>query len=280
VTEKVSKPVQFAVYSATGALIALQSAVFALYHPIHLLFALCGALILVGGVLSVAKPHAARLVAAVGIVGLLPLAYELVISLVPEHAKIFTPFEAIVVLCYVGLLAFACFFPCANRFSAPAFLLVLVLLSATYAVTYRTRVSSGEYDRPSLECYRWEPEPADDLVVARSFEDHTEDAELVALLQRAGVRGSVVGTGRGDFSATGNRLIVLARSRPPPDSKLFLPRSGSLLYAFDGSHWHKFPADAPTYPLYASFKDDRNQSMICRTRPDGGEVCFAGLSWR
>lgn len=274
-----TRAVSCVVYSIVGGICALYLTLFALYDPRLLLGTFCGCLILWGGLWSAFGPDRGRVVALAGVLGFLPLCHSFVISLVPEYSRIVSPVEFAIVLCYVALLAFALLFPRPYRFSWFTLLIVAGWMSASYAFTYSTRATGGEYDRPSLECFRWLAEPPDDLIVSSTFGGPAENQELIALLHEAGVRGTVLQTGGGDTNIRKKRLMVLAQSKPPLNSKLFLPKSGSLLYTFDGQKWNKFPPDAATYPLYASFRDDGDRSMICRVRPDGGQTCFAGLSW-
>lgn len=213
-----------------------------------------------------------------GITGLLPLCYFFIVELVPEHNRLNSPLNFAILGACLLLFFFSLFYPRPYRFTWLAFGTVIVAAILIYLLTYKGRLDRGEYDRPSLECFRWDPMPTDDLIVSNVFADRG-DPQLLDLLRNAGIRGTVAQTGRGDAASGRNRLIVLAQAPFPPETKLFFPKRGPLVYAFDGAQWRKFPPDAPTFPLYASFRPDRDCSMICGTRPDGGEVCFACFCW-
>jgi len=256
----------------------LYLSLFALYDPRLLLAVLCAVAIIFGGVWCATKPDRGRVVALGGVMGLLPLCFLWIVDMVPEHNRLNSTLDFAIVGTYLALLGFGLFFPGSYRYSWIAFGLVICSAFATYAFTYTNRVAQGEYDRPTLECFIWDPEPTHDLIIANIFETGGKQ-ELAELLGNAGIRGTVEQSGWGDTASGRNRLIVLAQAPPPPNTKLFFPKQGSLIYAFDGAQWTKFPPDAATFPLYASFKDDVGNSMICGTRPDGGEVCYAGLNW-
>jgi hypothetical protein len=74
-------------------------------------------------------------------------------------------------------------------------------------------------------------------------------------------------------------MIILAQSKPPRESRLFYPRHGLIVYAFDGKAWAKFPRDAETYPLYSTFESSDSDSMLCSDDADGGRACTACLQW-
>lgn len=266
-----------AAFCSVGGLCALYGTFFALYQPIFILGALSGVLMLTGGAVSARNPTTGRQIIVAGLLGLFPLFYDFVISIVPEHARISSPVDLLWIATYLGLVALALFLPRPFRFSPIIFVTLIAAVGSIIAVTYHKRLSEGEYDRPTLECYKWDATFSGDLVLVDYFGSSSQKEELTTLLQNADVHGTVTSLGSGDFSPKGNRLIVVAQTKPPLDSKLFFPKSGSLLYLFDGAAWRKFPPDLPTCSLYASFKAYGAQAMICRTRPDGGEVCFSGF---
>jgi hypothetical protein len=247
-------------------------------HPI-LFVALVAALVVAGaGMVSLVRPQVGRLIAACGLAALLPIWLSWLASIVPEHDIIPSPLAYFAVLGYFGVIGFVSLYPTRSRLSASALVAVVVVGVLTVAMTYRQREQVGEYDRPSIACFRWDPIPSSDLVIARDPLGCIEQ-DVKANLISAGIRGSLSWCG-GSTRNTSQRLLVLAQVRPPEQSRVFYPRHGLVIYAFDGKAWSKIPQGVETYPLYSTFQSSGRDTMICSDDLSGGRACTACLDWQ
>jgi hypothetical protein len=247
-------------------------------HPL-LFVALFSALaVAAGGFVSLMQPGLGRLIAACGLAGLLTNWFPWLISLVPEHNVIPSPLGYSAVVGYLAVVAFASFYPSHSWVGSVAFLLVCIAGVLTAGLTYRQRVQMGEYDRPSIACFRWDSIPTNELVIVRDPLGCIDD-EAKAALASVGLHGSLTWCG-GTTHDSAQRLLVLAQARPPEGSRVFYPRHGLVIYAFDGNTWAKIPADSETYPLYSTFQLSGGDAMICDDDFSGGRTCTACLHWR
>jgi hypothetical protein len=247
-------------------------------HPLLFVALLAAVAVAAGGVVSLARPERGRLVAACGLAGFLVLWFPWLISVVPEHNIIPSPLSYLAVAGYLFVAAFASFYPTRSWPSVSAFVLVVLAGIATLGLSYRQRERMGEYDRPSIACFRWDPRPSDTLVIARDpFGCIDEQAK--STLTTANLHGTLSWCG-GSTRETAQRVLVVAQARPPEDSRIFYPRSGLLVYAFDGKAWTKIPAQAETYALYSTFQSSGSDTMICSDDFSGGRTCTACLQWR
>jgi hypothetical protein len=227
---------------------------------------------------SLVRPQVGRLIASCGLVGLLPIWFSWLASIVPEHNIIPSPLAYFAVLGYLGVIGFVSLYPTRSRLSVSALVALVIAGVLTIAITYRQREHVGEYDRPSIACFRWDPTPSNDLVIARDPLGCIEE-EVKASLISAGIHGSLSWCG-GSTRNTAHRLLVLAQVRPPEESRVFYPRHGLVIYTFDGKAWSKIPPDAETYPLYSTFQPSGSDTMICSDDFSGGRTCTACLQWQ
>jgi hypothetical protein len=189
-------------------------------HPM-LFVALVAALIVAGaGMMSLVRPQVGRLIAACGLVGLLPIWFSWLASIVPEHNIIPSPLAYFAVLGYLGVVGFVSLYPTRSRLSVSAVVAVLIAGVLTVAMTYRHRQQLGEYDRPSVARFRWDPIPSNDLVIARDPLGCIEQ-DVKANLVSAGIHGSLSWSG-GSTRNTAQRLLVLAQVRPSDQSRVFI----------------------------------------------------------
>ena len=279
-----ARPLQAIVYVLVGCafawLIAMRMLLIVWGVPLHpLLFValLAAAAVAGGGVVSLAQPERGRFVAACGLTGLLTIWFPWLISIVPEHNTIPSPLAYLAVIGYALAFAFASFYPTRSWLSVSAFVLILICGIVTLGVTYNYRGRMGEYDRPSIACFRWDPNPSDMLVIARDPLGCI-DEQTKATLAEANLHGSLSWCG-GSTRETAQQLLVFAQTQPPADSRLFYPRHGLVIYAFDGKGWIKIPSKAETYALYSTFQPSGTDVMICSDDFSGGRTCTACLQW-
>src|SRR6266566_1209115 len=236
-------------------------------HPLLFVALLSALAVIVGGILTLQRPQRGRVIAICGLLGMLSIWFPWIISLVPQHNIIQRPLAYLIVVGYLALFAFAVLFPTRSWFGIAALIAVCASGAVTAGATYRQRQQMGEYARPSIACFRWSPSPTNQLEIARD-PFGCVDAKVKDALFHARIYGSLSWTsGRSEGA---NRILVLAQSNPQATSRLFYPRHGLLVYAYDGKAWTKIPADAAIYPLYSSFEPSGADSMICSEDFDGG----------
>jgi hypothetical protein len=280
-----SREIQSAVYLLAGcsltSLIMLRMLLIfygVALHPM-LFVALLAALVVAGaGMVSLVRPQVGRLIAACGLVGLLPVWFSWLASVVPEHNIIPSPLAYFAVLGYLSAIGFVSLYPTRSRLSVLALLAVVMAGVLTVSMTYRHRQQAGEYDRPSVACFHWDPIPSNDLVIARDPLGCIEQ-DVKANLISAGIHGSLSWSG-GSTRNAAQRLLLLAQVRPPEESRVFYPHHGLVIYTFDGKSWSKIPPDAATYPLYSTFQPSGSDTMICNDDFSGGRSCTACLQWQ
>jgi hypothetical protein len=247
-------------------------------HPLLFVALLSALAVAAGGILTIERQERGRLIAACGLAGLLTIWFPLLTSIVPEHNTIPSPLAYLAVIGYALVAAFASFFPTRSWFGASIFVVMVIAGILTLGMTYRQRRQMGEYDRPSIACFRWDPSPSDRLVIVRDplgcIDDHAR-----ATLASANMHGSLSWCGGSTRDAT-QRLLVVAQARPPENSRIFYPRHGLVVYAFDGNSWSKLPPDAETYALFSTFQPSGGDTMICSDEFSGGRTCTACLHWR
>ena len=247
-------------------------------HPL-LFVALLGAFaVAAGGMVSLAQPSRGRLIAACGLAGLLTNWFPWLISIVPEHNIIPSPLAYVPIVAYPVVVAFAAFYPAQSLAGICALLAICGAGALTFTITYRQRIRMGEYDRPSIACFRWDPTPSDTLVIARDPLGCIDDRARATLLS-ANLHGSLYWCG-GSTLETSQRVLVVAQARPPEHSQVFYPRHGLVVYAFDGHDWSKIPRDVETYALYSTFQPSGADTMICSDEFSGSRTCTACLQWR
>jgi hypothetical protein len=245
-------------------------------HPVLFVALLSAITVIAGGVVSFFRPKLGRIIAVSGLLGLLSIWVPWIMSIVPQPRTIPSPLGYVAVLGYLALLAFALFYPTRSRLGVSLFVVVCLCGVVTAGATYEHRRQQGDYARPSIACFRWSAVPASELQVTRDPEGCV-DPEVKSALDRAHIVGRISWTGGSTEGP--NRILVLAQSKPPPDSRLFYPRHGLIVYAFDGKVWTKFPQDAATYPLYSTFETSDSDTMICSDDIDGGRTCTAAFRW-
>lgn len=264
-----------------AALILLRMLLIFYGVPLHpLLFVgLLGAFVVAaGGLVSLAEPSRGRLIAACGLAGLLTNWFPWLVSVVPEHNIIPSQFAYATIVAYLVVVAFAALYPARSLAGNFALLAICVAGALTFTTTYRQRVRMGEYDRPSIACFRWDPVPPDTLVIARDplgcIDDHAR-----ATLLSANLHGSLYWCG-GSTLETSQRVLVFAQARPPEHSQVFYPRHGLVVYAFDGHDWSKIPRDAETYSLYSTLQPSGADTMICSDEFSGSRTCTGCFQWQ
>jgi hypothetical protein len=238
-------------------------------HPL-LLFALlsCGGFI-AAGIVTLSNPIRGRMIAVCALIAVAPLWVVWIIELVPQYSIRFSLLTYALLPIYVVVLAFVLFLPHRLRFSIT--IIVVVCCSAGILAwgTYVKRVQGGEYDRPGVACFRWRTDPANQLVILRDPINWI-DARARHALEQAHIHGTLQWTGSVGEPRLRNRMIVLLQTKPANGTRLYPPRDGVLLYAFDGQRWLKSPGDAPTYPLFLTLEDKEGHTMLYE-QVDGGK---------
>lgn len=277
--------IQFGVYMVAGACFASDMFVSlamwfwgARLHPLLYVGFIASIALMVAGIISLSRPDRSRIIAVFGVVGIGAVMIPRIAYLIPRHNIIISPVNHFALVGYLGLLAFTLFFPQRLRFGIAAFIAICFVGAALGAITYTKRVEAGEYARPGTACFRWYSKPKDDLVITRDPFQLIND-ETRAALGHAGIQGTIEWTSGSWYnSAAASRLLVLARSKPLVDSKLYPAKSGLLIYAFDGERWIKYPKDAQTYSLFLTLETEGSTTMIYQNVGDGKQG-FQAFSW-
>jgi len=234
-------------------------------HPLMFvgLFATIG--LFFAGIVALFSSTIGRIVAVCALAALIPVMVEWVIALVPLPRVILYPENYVVPVLYFVALGVTLFYPRLSRYGLPIFLVLCASAVLLASATYVKRVRDGLYDRPYVACFRWRAEPADQLVV--NDEIGAIDQKTKAILNAAGVHGTLKWhSGSGENTAP-HRMILLFQAKPPEGMKFFFPRTDTVIYAFDGKRLQTLPTNASTYP--ACFKI---QNLKVENEPDAATL--------
>jgi hypothetical protein len=239
-------------------------------HPVEYVALLSSVLLLVAAFVCLFAPVAGRVLATASIVGIGTLYIPASASLVPSPNTIIPPTAYLVILGYFALLAFALFFPRPWHWSVPL-LVSCLLASATFAATtYIHRSQQGDLRFPFVAEFEWTP-TADPLHV-----DYDPDGlikpETRSLLSGHGITGALRWSGSQGNSAESRKVIVICRSRILTPKALPYPKSGTIIYLFDGTEWKTIPEQASVYPAHATLQPDG----MLEQGPEGG----AAFRWQ
>jgi hypothetical protein len=220
-------------------------------------------------------PVAGRILATASIVGIGTLYIPASVSLVPSPNTLILPTSYLVILGYFALFAFALFFPRRWRWSVPLLVSCLLASAAFAATTYLHRLRQGELRFPFFAEFEWTP-TADPLHV-----DYDRDGwitpETKSLLSDHGITGYLRWCGSQGNSAESRKVIVICRSRIPSPKALPYPKSGTIIYVFDGTVWKTIPEQASVYTAHATLQPD---GMLEQVLPGGGAEGAAAFRWQ
>jgi hypothetical protein len=276
--------VQFAVFLGAGLALGYFSWMSMMWGvwgaPIHVVHYLgvFGALGLLGGALvCLANPRRGRIMAVVSLAVMGTFWIPSTASLVPQHNVILSPLAFVVVGLYLGTVAFSLLYPAPWRGSVPA--LVIVLLGATgfAATTAIQRMRMGEFARPSIAYFRWQPSNQGNVEVVRD-PDGWIDSEVRTLLERGGIHGRLEWSGATGGQGDSHHLIIVAAAAPPEPHELPYPREGVILYIFDGTQWRSLPEGAAVYPATATLEPQGSNTFLWQ-RVGGGRHGTTAFIW-
>lgn len=217
-------------------------------HPL-MFVGLFGAIgLFVAGVIALFSPRIGRIVAVCAVVALSPVMIEWIIALVPMPRVILDPENYIMPVLYFGAVASVLFLPQSFRYSLAIFVVLCLSAAVVASATYAKRVRDGLYDRPYVACFRWRAEPANQLVV--TDEIGAIDQKTKAILNAAGIHGTLKWHSGSDENTAPHRMILLFQAKPPEGMKFFFPRAGVVIYAYDGKRLQAYPSNVPTYSSY------------------------------
>ena len=278
-----TRPIQCVVYLLTALVLGyftFMSMMWGVWgapvHPAHYL-ALLGALgLFASALVSLANPPAGRALATVSLAALGTLWIPSGISLVPQHNVVVSPVPFMLVATYFAGFGFTLLYPVRWKWSVPALTLVLGVAVTLIAATAIRRIQGGEYSRPSFAYFRWS-RYGDGLTV-KGDDDGWIDSEVRTLLQRSGIQGVLEWTGSSGERSALHRVILLAQRQPVASYQLHYPRLGTLIYAFDGSEWHRIPGGAATYSSYATIEPEGSSTMLWED-VGGGRQGTTAFAW-
>lgn len=171
------------------------------------------------------------------------------------------------VIYLLAAAGFALFYPRRRAWSLPAFGLCIVLAVGIWAFAYQQRATRGEYARPTFIFLRWIP--AGGALVIDEAGTEWIDVATRALLEQSRIEGQLqlllADGGRENL----RRVIVLLQRPPMVAYRLYHPRQGALVHAFDGAEWRTFPPDVPTYPLFSSLAPTPEGELIFSQTVEG-----------
>jgi len=246
-------------------------------HPLMFmgLFATIG--LFFAAVVSLFSGTIGRIVAVCALAALVPVMVEWIIALVPMPRVILDPENYIVPVLYFGAVANVLFLPLSFRYSVAIFVVLCLSAALVASGTYAKRVRDGLYDRPYVACFRWRAEPADQLVV--NDEIGAIDEKTKAILNRAGIHGTLKWHSESGENTAPHRMILLFQAKPPEGMKFFFPRAGVVIYAYDGKRLQTYPSNVPTYASYF-----RIENLKVENEPDAAtlfdETNIVGSAWQ
>jgi len=244
-------------------------------HPIQFIALYSSMLLPVAGLVCVFAPVAGRRIATVSILGIGILYIPASASLVPSANAIVSPVSYFLVFVYFALLAFALFYPRRWRWSIATFA-VCFLTGVTFAATtYFHRVQEGEVQFPAMAYYEW-VQSKDTLNVERDDFGWITPEAFKSLTEH-GVTGILRWNGSSGDSSIERKIVVICSSRIPEPKKLPHPKSGTIIYIFDGTAWKTIPDHADVYPTFATLQTDGELEQVL---PSGGTQGGSAFSWR
>ncbi len=244
----------------------------------HVGFLLSLTLIAAGVTSIFGNPRSSRFVAGCALGGLTPIWLSWVISLLPQHNTIPSPLAYVASAVYIVTLVVVLFYPRRIRFAVGLIVAICTLGCASAIAAYVKRASSGEYNRPEIGCFRWYPDKEKALLITRDTEKWI-DKQAKEMLESAGIHGRVEQTGGWGAAGSPTRVILLVQRRPPTPVRLYYPRKGTLVYAFDGVAWRKVPADASTYPTFFTLENQNGYTMLYEQLSDGSRQGTQAFTW-
>jgi len=239
--------------------------------------ALAGVLLLLcAGLVSLFAQRPGRNIALIAITALGAWWIPVTQSIVPGHDLVRGTafFSFLIVAVYFATVAFTLFYPTRLKWSVAAFALVLgagALIPSSVAIE---RSRAGEFEWPAFDSYRWTA-TNEELDVSEDSIRGFPAAEL-RMLRNGGLRGRLKFEGSIGRPDAAHRVIVLMQRQVPAPQRLYFPKSGTLVYAFDGSTWRAFPADAPPYPSYAEVEPT---GMLWQQSAGGGTTGYHLMSF-
>jgi hypothetical protein len=238
-------------------------------HPVLLSALLSAILFVIAAATTEANPQRARIIAVFACLAASPLWIVWIIGVVPAHDVVFAlPIPHLLVVAYLILLGFVLFWPKHFRFSIVLFTLVFCAGVVVAWQTYTKRVASGEYDQPGVASFRWTPDMSGRVVLTRDSNNWI-DQRVLAVLNTAGISGTLQWSGVWGEQSARNRMILLLKEKPPLGTRLYPPRQGVLMYAFDGSKWIKVPENMPTYSSFFSIEESEGHTMLYENTAGG-----------
>jgi hypothetical protein len=229
-------------------------------HPLMFVGLLACFGLFLAGILTLFTPSKGRLFAACTAAMFLPVLGEWIIALVPLPNVTLGLENYFVPLLYLLATAAVLFLPHSVRFSVSIFIILCAAIALIASATYAKRLYEGHYDPPAVACFRWLPQPSDQLMI--HDEIGTINQEVRDMLTTAGIRGTLNWTQASGRNTTRNRMIIILQKRPPNGARLFAPNGGVVVYAFDGESWQKLPPTARTYRSYVQVENDGVQTIF------------------
>jgi hypothetical protein len=196
-------------------------------------------------------------------------------SLVPSAMVRLSPTTFMIFASYYALLGFSLFYPHKTKVSKPTLFLCLAVSAGIFAYTARQRFSQGEFNRPVIAYFSWEPSTSPLTI------DQPKDAKWLSDSSRSALEAEkMTGTlrwrgswGEGDSRP---RMIVISSGPIPTDKELKFPKSAEVIYIFDGTSWKTIPKRAE---LYSSFATLDTEGMLWQKSTRGGRQGTSAFSW-
>lgn len=228
---------------------AMMQALYGL-HPHPLMFVgLFGAIgLFVAGVISLFSARIGRVVGVCAVVALSPVMIEWIIALIPMPRVILDPENYIVPPLYLGAVASVLFLPRSFRYGLSIFVILCLSAVVVASATYAKRVREGLYERPYVACFRWLPEPSDQLII--NDEIGAIDERARTILNAARIHGTLKWHGESGEKTWPHRMVLLFQAKPPEGVKFFFPRTDVVIYTYERKGLRTYPSDAPRYSSY------------------------------
>jgi hypothetical protein len=244
---------------------------------LYVAFLSCVAL-LAGAATSFVNAPRGRGIALFALAGIGTVWIPSVVSLVPHFNTIMSPIAYIIFAGYFVLAAFVLFYPCRLKYSTLTFLTLCLVTLAIGVVSYASLLKNGEYSRPAFTYFHWSSEPVNSLVI-KDDSDGWIDSNTRRILEQAGIHGTLQWSGSSGERSLPNHVVVLAKTRPTNTGRLYFPRQGSLVYAYDGVQWLKLPSDAPTFSSFATLESDPSDNSMLYENVSGGRQGSFAFKW-
>ncbi len=245
-------------------------------HPLLYLAFFSSVGLLASSFICLQNARAGRMIAMASLFGIGTVWIPSVSDLVPQHNRVIASWAYALFAGYFLVVAFALFFPRPWRFSWLALLITCAVPTVYGGAVYFHRFDQGEYARPGFAYFYWRNPQSDRLTVEDPY--HWIDSETMRSLEAEGIRGQLAWVGATGAHDLPNRVIILAQQQPRETFRINYPRMGTLVHAYDGSNWLKFPRDAATYDSYATLEADGTSTFLTR-REAGGIHGSRAFSW-